>query len=154
MVMGAAGWASELFTAVPAVNSAWSRACASACAFAAAASRSALVVDATSPFSFDPIAAGGSATLLVPVFTTTASAVTVSIVPHAAPCGPTMVAPAPGLVTCAAIAVRPGAYSAAAGDTTSHDGHTLRAGDNLHTPTPQVLARCAWELVSLAYIPS
>src|SRR3546814_4220765 len=44
------GWPSELFTAVPAVNSAWSRACASACAFAAAASRSALVVDATSPF--------------------------------------------------------------------------------------------------------
>src|SRR3546814_1391038 len=77
------GWPSELFTAVPAVNSAWSRACASACAFAAAASRSALVVDATSPFSFDPIAAGGSATLLVPVFTTTASAVTVSIVPIA-----------------------------------------------------------------------
>src|SRR3546814_11464185 len=87
------GWPSELFTAVPAVNSAWSRACASACAFAAAASRSALVVDATSPFSFDPIAAGGSATLLVPVLTTTASAVTVSLVPIVAPSGQTMVDP-------------------------------------------------------------
>src|SRR3546814_10831442 len=63
-----------------------------------------------------------------------------------------MVAPATGLVTCAAIAVRPGAFCAAAGDTASNDAPIIRAAENFIQSTPQVFAGCAWELVSIAAI--
>src|SRR3546814_13192736 len=63
-----------------------------------------------------------------------------------------MVAPATGLVTCAAIAVRPGAFCAAAGDTASNDAPIIRAAENFIQSTPQVFAGCAWELVGMADI--